>query len=47
MDDAVRIAENIPVGKFGSIEVQPEMRDWVESAALGIERRHREAWPCS
>ena len=26
MDEAVRIAENIPVGKFGSIEVRPEMK---------------------
>jgi hypothetical protein len=25
MDEAVRIAENIPVGKFGSIEVRPEL----------------------
>jgi hypothetical protein len=26
MDEALRIAENIPVGKFGSIEVRPEMK---------------------
>jgi hypothetical protein len=26
IDEAVRIAENIPVGKFGSIEVRPEMK---------------------
>jgi hypothetical protein len=26
MDEAVRIAENIPVGKFASIEVRPEMK---------------------
>ena len=26
MEEAVRIAENIPVGKFGSIEVRPEMK---------------------
>ena len=26
MGEAVRIAENIPVGKFGSIEVRPEMK---------------------
>lgn len=26
MDEAVLIAENIPVGKFGSIEVRPEMK---------------------
>ena len=26
MDEAVRVAENIPVAKFGSIEVRPEMK---------------------
>ena len=26
MEEAVRIAENIPVGKFASIEVRPEMK---------------------
>ena len=26
MEEAVGIAENIPVGKFGSIEVRPEMK---------------------
>ena len=26
MEQAVRIAENIPVGKFASIEVRPEMK---------------------
>ena len=26
MREAVRVAENIPVGKFGSIEVRPEMK---------------------
>lgn len=26
IDEAVRIAANIPVGKFGSIEVRPEMK---------------------
>jgi hypothetical protein len=26
MNEAVRIAENIPVGKFASIEVRPEMK---------------------
>jgi hypothetical protein len=26
LDEAVRIAENIPVGRFGSIEVRPEMK---------------------
>lgn len=26
MDEAVRIAEKIPVGKFGSIEVRPELK---------------------
>ena len=26
MEEAVRLAENIPVGKFGSIEVRPEMK---------------------
>jgi hypothetical protein len=26
MDEAVRIAEKIPVAKFGSIEVRPEMK---------------------
>lgn len=26
IDEAVRIAENIPVGKFASVEVRPEMK---------------------
>jgi hypothetical protein len=26
MQEAIRIAENIPVGKFGSIEVRPELK---------------------
>jgi hypothetical protein len=26
MDEAVRIAENIPVGKFASVEVRPELK---------------------
>lgn len=26
MDEAIRIAENIPVAKFGTIEVRPEMK---------------------
>ena len=26
MNEALRIAENIPVGQFGSIEVRPELR---------------------
>jgi hypothetical protein len=26
MEEAVRVAENIPVGEFGSIEVRPELK---------------------
>ena len=39
IDEAVRIAANIPVGKFGSIEVRPEMKIGSGTRELGANRK--------